>query len=104
MLWPPISNRQTLSIKMTNIGNNPAPALPLNWMSPEQLVVMLESKNNELRKRVKIMERAMQLAYESHHARMAELYAEQDKMKESMNQLIKKDEMKTALLKQLMKK
>jgi hypothetical protein len=91
---------------MTNIGSNPAPApaLPLNWMSPEQLVVMLENENNQLRKRVKIMERAMQLAYETHHARMAEMYAEQDKMKESMNQLIKKDEMKTALLKQLMKK
>ena len=97
-----ISNQQTLSI-MTNTAQVPAPS-PINWLFVEQLAIMLENENNQLRQRVKIMERAMQLAYESHHARMAELYAEQEKMKESMNQLIKKDEMKTALLKQLMKK
>ena len=86
---------------MTNITDSAAPApAPI---SVEQLVLLcaaLEKQNRELAVAVAMLDSTI----DTYTARIAELHAEHDKTKEQLQQLIKKDEMKTALLKQLMKK
>jgi hypothetical protein len=86
---------------MTNISNTAAPApAPI---SIEQLVLLcaaLEKQNRELATAVV----ALDSAIDTYTARIAELHADHDKTKEQLQQVIKKDEMKTALLKQLIQK
>jgi hypothetical protein len=97
---------------MTNIDNN-APEL-----THEQLIALyqhafaiLEQQISDLKETVthqnemiETQNEAIELICADNAKRLIEIHAEHNATKEKLNQAIKKDEMKTALLKQMMKK
>lgn len=87
---------------MTNIGNNNAPEL-----TQEQLLALyqhafaiLEQQNQELKKVIQHQKEQIDAIWDVH----VKLHAEHDAIKDKLHQVTKKDEIKTALLKQIMNK
>jgi hypothetical protein len=93
---------------MTNINiiNNNAPEL-----TQEQLLALyqhafaiLEQQNQELKQVIQQQKEQIDTIWEIHTKRIIEIHAEHNATKEKLHQVTKKDEIKTALLKQLMQK
>jgi hypothetical protein len=95
--------------KMTNIDNNVPAQEP--ELTQEQLLALyqhafaiLEQQNQELKEVIQHQKEQIDTIWDVHTKRLIEIHKEHDATKEKLNQVTKKDEMKTALLKQLMKK
>lgn len=106
--------------KMTNnddINNNNAPAQAPE-LTQEQLLALyqhaftiIEQQNRDLKTVVSqqkaiidVQRKTIDVIWDDHFKRINEIHKEHDATKEKLYQVTKKDEMKTALLKQLMQK
>jgi hypothetical protein len=91
-----------------NNSNNikPEPHLTKDQiLSLYKLVVeMMNEHIEELKETINQHNETMKIVREHYVARLIEIHAEHEETKENLKQLIKKDEMKTALIKQMMKK
>ena len=91
----------------TNSTNtNPEPHLTKDQiLSLYKLVVeMMNEHIEELKEIISEHNETMKIVREHYIARLIDIQAEHDETKEKLNQVTKKDEIKTALLKQMMKK
>jgi len=68
------------------------------------VVEMMNEHIEELKEIINQHNETMKIVREHYIARLIEIQAEHDETKEKLNQITKKDEIKTALLKQMMKK
>jgi pentose-5-phosphate-3-epimerase len=100
---------------MTVLTDETNSTVPAPGLTQEQLIVMyiaiLEQQISDLKETVshqnemiETQNEAIELICDDNAKRLIEIHAEHNATKEKLNQAIKKDEMKTALLKQMMKK
>ena len=98
-----MTNNVAAPINNDNIDNSAQPEF-----TQEQLLALYQyafstllKENKELKETIRIKDMAMNSIYDIHASRLAEVIKEHDETKEKFYQVVKKDEMKTALLKQL---
>ena len=96
---------------MTNIDNNAPAQVPAPELTQEQLLALyqhafaiLHKQNRELKETVRQQDATIDAIWDVHGKRLTEMHKEHEATKEKLHQVTKKDEMKTALLKQLMQK
>ena len=96
----------TMTVLNENSSTAPAPHLTKDQiLSLYKLVVeMMNEHIEELKEIINQHNETMKIVREHYVARLIEIHAEHDATKEKLNQVIKKDEIKTALIKQMMKK
>jgi hypothetical protein len=96
---------------MTNIDINTPAQAPAPELTQEQLLTLyqhafaiLEQQNQELNEVIQKQKEMIELICVDNAKRLIEIHAEHEETKEKLHQVTKKDEMKTALIKQMMKK